>query len=83
MISKEWKFCDHQREYRKVGTHGFADTVILIDADKGGHGCLFGFHFPSYVSIDGFCWNGDKKYCNFDDFMEVLSEIKKDYHMGE
>jgi hypothetical protein len=65
--------------YRMKSSGDFANVEIVVDAEVGGHGCLFGIEMPQ-ISMDGGCWSGSPCNCSWDDFKIVLNKILEDYH---
>lgn len=55
---------------------------IVVDAEVGGHGCLFGIKMPKF-SVEGGCFSGSKKLPEMSEVLHVLNRIFKDYHCQE
>lgn len=64
--------------YKMKGSDGYADVVIKVYAEIGGHGCLFGIEIPR-MSIDGMCWSDSTEYSKMEDVFKVLNRVLEDY----
>lgn len=74
-------YTDNGFVYKKNGTGGFANVEVFIDAEHGGHGCLFVIHLPTVISINGGCFSGNLNCPQLDDVLDVLGKIGEDYHI--
>lgn len=66
-------------EYRMPSSCEFAEVVVKVEAEVGGHGCLFGIEVPK-MATKGMCWEGDPKLPEMYDVLKVLNRILQDYH---
>ena len=67
-------------KYSMESETGHADVVIEVDAEVGGHGCLFGMKLPEF-SVEGGSHGGPKSRPNMDEVMHVLNRIFKDFNV--
>ena len=66
--------------YEMPSRVGFNAVTVLVEAETGGHGCLFSIELPSHVSIQGACWRGPIDYVEEHELMHVLNRIFNDYN---
>ena len=65
--------------YSMPSSCGFGDVVIEVEAEVGGHGCLFGIKLP-VISIDSSFHSGNSANPELNDVMHVLNRVFTDYH---